>query len=228
MAFPGVAETATQSFSTGTSHVTTLFSTIDPNDLLIIGFLLNNNTTFTTPANWVSEATQNSSSPTSRFQVFSKVAVGNEDGTSVDFVTAVSVGARVVKLRISAATWFAAASGITAAMGTFGSGDPPNLAPGWGALDILWIIFSASDNAGNPFGTPPANYINGFSSSGAQGRIESHRRELNASSENPAAWTGAEAKPDFICTMAIRPASGGSTAFRRSNVLGTRTGSRSL
>jgi len=97
---------------------------------------------------------------------------------------------------------------------TTNSPNPPNLAPSWGAEDTLWLAICGYNlTAGvTTVSAYPANYINGLNyvSSVSDGAgVGSAERELNASPEDPGAFTLNYARDSIANTIAIRPLGGG-------------------
>jgi hypothetical protein len=86
--------------------------------------------------------------------------------------------------------------------------DSPNLAPTWGSKKTLWIsACSARDNAGATITAAPANYTNLLASPDAtEDLTASARRELEAASENPGAFSQTGVFNDWAAaTIAIEP-----------------------
>lgn len=92
------------------------------------------------------------------------------------------------------------------------SPDPPSLNPAnWDAEDTLWIAACASDHGNTTYTGFPTNYDaytdipqeSGGSNGAAQGIAF---RELNASSEDPGAFTTDASEQYFPSVIAIRPA----------------------
>ncbi|MBA7703577.1 hypothetical protein ES703_112363 [subsurface metagenome] len=92
--------------------------------------------------------------------------------------------------------------------GTGGSPNPPSLSPSWGALDTLWLACCGYDT--NLTVTAyPTNYTNGRNdyADDAQGcGVGTARRELNASSEDPSAFTISSPEYWIANTVAVQPA----------------------
>ena len=215
MAFPVVEEiTGTTDTSNGTAVVVNYPATVNAGDLLILGMIVDQNTTFTEDGTDTFELTSGADgSPPARYAIFRKVADGSEGGGTVSFTAVSSVEATAQMYRIRVGTWEGTlAGGFAIAASASNTDDPPNLNPGWGALDILWIIYGFSSNylMGSPSFAAPANYgnfaarENNESGAGLPGQCTA-RRELNASSENPAAW-GGDVNPNWGITIAVRPA----------------------
>lgn len=149
--------------------------------------------------------------------VYKKIADGTESGTTIQIDTG------GVNTNFTAHVWrieghYGDLDALYFAVTGFNNNspdDPPNLAPGLGALDFLWIVWTAfheETGADTSYSAAPTNYTDlqqnaqGLGSGG--NRSGSARRELNAASENPGAFThvGALGVQAYICyTFAIRP-----------------------
>jgi len=94
------------------------------------------------------------------------------------------------------------------------SPDAPNLTPSWGAQDTLWFCVNGMNESVNPT-TQPTNYTNVVDENqtgSGEVNMASCRRELNAASENPGAWTWSSLQTWAAATVAVRPAAGGASA----------------
>lgn len=81
------------------------------------------------------------------------------------------------------------------------TGDPPNLAPSWGADDNLWLAASYGLLSGGSM-TAPSNYSSVINSISTNYTLGSAQRALNASSENPGTFGSGGNRAG--CTIAIR------------------------
>jgi len=234
MAFPTVLDALIQVFtSSNTSHNVAMPATVGANNALLVLIQMAGNVTITTPGGWTSLGQVADSTPSSRMAAFGKVAVGDEDGTTVDFVSASACKAASNVYQIS--SWFQDLAGIAIATGGSNNHDPPSLSPSWGALDTLWIITASQDgNIGVNAGTVPTDYGNRinahYDESTLESYVDSARREFNSATDNPVAWGNSAA--NFAFTLAIRPSAGGGGGTikgrRTLHMLGTRMGSRTL
>jgi hypothetical protein len=90
--------------------------------------------------------------------------------------------------------------------------DPPSLSPTGGAKDYLWLAVAGWRRTGLTATGDPTSYTNaieGSSAGGASGvKLRSLRRQLNGSSENPAAFTLSSTTSDrrVGVTIAVHPA----------------------
>jgi len=190
MAFPTVAATAT-SFNPDhlTNHIVSLPANIAAGNLLIIFFRGGMAGVAATPAGWTLLCSRDTSS------VFRRVADGAE-GATVTVTTAWNGRSAHVTFRITNQD---PVNFIAGAFTGADSLDPPNLAPGWGIADILWLT-SASGRRTNYAFTCPANYGNqlnaqSLANSGDNVHVllSVARRNLTIDAENPATWTFAGA-----------------------------------
>lgn len=142
------------------------------------------------------------------FEVWAKIAIGDEDGTTFN-IDLEGVQQGVVQLyRISA--WFGTIATGVAVSTRADSDDPPSLTAPWGVLDTLWIVVAFTSGAVGAPGTWPSGFTTGqtftssaVSSAGAQ--IASARREEAVETKDPGAFTSYSAGADTL-TIAIRPA----------------------
>lgn len=212
MAFP-VVESVTPTIIdvAGTAHAIGMPATVNAGDLLLasIGFFTAG--TVTVPANWNQLHFTNASDCI--LANYYKIAVGNEDGTTVDFVSTGNTKAVAHVARISAWHGTTPPEVGTASTGSSTTPDPPTLTPSWGAADTLWLA-RASVRAIVAFSGYPANYTNGIDdSTGATnaGTLASARRELNAATEDPGTFTKNGTTVWVAQTVAVRPAAAAQT-----------------
>jgi hypothetical protein len=154
--------------------------------------------------------------------LWGKVAAGTESGTFT--ITYDGSPASCYRcLRIPAAGWFGgtlsapaantanASDGLSAdaSSGTSTASDPPSRTPAWGAANTLWIAMSFGMDAATTYSAFPTDYSN--TSQQHHGTfpnpdLATARRELNATTENPGAFTLAASERWRAVTVAIRPA----------------------
>jgi hypothetical protein len=91
------------------------------------------------------------------------------------------------------------------------SPNPPNLAPGLGSLNFLWIALTTCEGDRRPT-TPPTNYtLNSGEQGGGTGAANAFAtlswgmRELNASSQDPGTFTLTGAEDTMTWTLALPP-----------------------
>ncbi len=204
-----------------TSHNVVLPTTLNSGDLILILFSSFESsagtTTVTNPSGWTELV--NNDAVRNDVLLTARVSDGTEGGSSVNVVTSTARTAVAQAIRITG--WFGTIStGVAVAFAEVETTsspphdfDSPNLAPGWGALDILWgsMISVGDDNeAVDAF---PTNYSDGLDGQSGVGNnlyssVASSWRELNASSEDPGptSWDGSVQGTGI--TIAIRPAAG--------------------
>ena len=215
MAFPQVQSVTASTFSSDvTTHNVNMPATVNPGDLLLCIFTNDGSATVTTPGGWTAKGTQLSGNSGVRQSIFTKIAVGNEDGGSVNFQTSASEKAVAQIYRITGAFQDAANGVATASSQDPGSEvnnpDPPNLSPGWGVMDILWLVSAGtSDSTADAVSSYPAGYGSGtYTTSGSaidQAQCGSASRTAAASSENPGAFTLNDIAAYAAFTIAVRP-----------------------
>lgn len=211
MAFPVVESVTLTTFSTaGTAHLVAMPATVNAGDLLISQFSAVDIPTVATPTNW--NLLHSTSNADVRLASYYKIAVGDEDGTTVDHVTSASVKAVAYVYRISAWHGTTPPEVGTAATGSGTAPNPPTLTPSWGAEDTLWLA-TVGWRGVIAVSVYSANYTNGTDDSTTAGpgsTIATARRELNATSDDPGAFTAGTA--NWIAqTYAIRPSAGAAT-----------------
>lgn len=213
MAFPVVSDITETVFAvSSTQHLVDMPATVDPGDLLLLFFCNDGIATVTTPDGWALMDTAEAPNSNARFSVYYKIAVGDEDGTTVDFVTSVNEQAAIQLYRIAASSWHGttppAISSPSAA--TTATPDPPSLNPAdWDVEDTLWLATYGSDDHDDATAYP-TNYTDGtYNETWAGGgscSIGTARRELAAASEDPSAFTIENPEQNVAYTVAIRPA----------------------
>jgi hypothetical protein len=211
LAAPVVASvTETEFGSDTTDHYVDMPATVDAGDLLIVLFTNDGNATVTTPGGWTELASDDNTAV--RCSVCYKIAVGDEDGTTVDFVTSASEQAAAQVYRIT--NWHGTTPPeiSTAAKSTSTHPNPTSLDPaGWDVADTLWIAVAGQDRGDQTGPTAyPAYYTNGISTLSADDdtsscRTHSARRVLAAASENPGAFTIPQTEEWVAFTIAVRP-----------------------
>jgi len=211
LAAPLVASVTETAFgSDATEHNVDMPATVDAGDLLIVLFTNDGDATVTTPGGWTQLASDDNTAV--RCSVYYKIAVGDEDGTTVNFATSPSEQAAAQVYRIT--NWHGTTPPeiSTVATGTSTRPDPASLdLAGWDVADTLWLAVAGQDR-GNQGGTTayPAYYTDGISTlSSSEGtdscRTLSARRVLAAASENPGPFTIPASEEWVAFTIAVRP-----------------------
>lgn len=211
MTFPTYTQTGTYAGS-ASSHSVDLGS-FSAGDLIIVCFAAESNPTQT----WTHDGATDHFTAlfgvasgfglSNQYAKYRVMQAGDSATLSVGLSASKKAGWLVIKV---AAGGFDSASPCTgggAGGGNNSSPDPPNLAPGWGALDILWLATSAHYSASG-INSAPANYsgLAGYGS-GTYVHISSAYRNLNASSENPGAFTLSSNNFWTAGVIAVKPSS---------------------
>lgn len=213
MVFP-VVESLTETSLEGneTSHLINMPATVDSGDLLITLFSNDDVETVTTPIGWslLGNMVGGSLNNGDRLSIYAKRADGTEGGTTVDFVTSDTEEAAGQVYRITG--WGGIAPNdveiSSFAVEDSDSPDPSSLSPSWGALDTLWLAISNHHDGDRSITAYPTNYTDGsqITTSGAAGTsLQSARRELNASSDDPGTFTIDTSRRWAAVTLAVRP-----------------------
>lgn len=189
MAFPTFQSVTRKTFVAGTSHLVTMPATVNPGDLLIIVFAGASQTDNPTdPSGWdVLAAVTNEC-----LWAWKKSAVGDEDGTDVNIVTADSSRGCSHVYRYT--DWADIVIGANTT-GTDATAEVANLTTGWGAVDVGWLVCMGIGGTLAPptISSYPTNYSNGvtdnITGTGADAMIATARRDANAASEDPDQFT---------------------------------------
>src|SRR3990167_10102338 len=203
-----------------TSHPVTMPATVNAGDLLIVlwTFRTTGSATTTTPTGWTKLGSQaNTTSNSCELAIYAKDAVGDEDGTTVDFVTSAGKNAAASVYRITG--W--RDSGTLAndvevgfvQQANSANPNPPSKNPtNWDVEDTKWIAVAAyngDDNATLTSGYP-ASYSDGVNIGDTVGfttcGLSSAHRDVAASSEDPGAFTLNGTTNPVAGIVAIRPA----------------------
>lgn len=135
---------------------------------------------------------------------FGKIAAGSDTGTFT-----YGSAADIAAITYQFSGWSGSLADITASVVNDGfvSGypNPPNHVPTPGAQDYIWLI--AGNANGAPTYTAPANYTNLTQvAQGTSCKLVTANRSLNASSEDPAAFSGNSTPSTPVgATIAIPP-----------------------
>lgn len=213
MAFPVVESlTATPLDGDATQHLIAMPAAVNAGDLLIVIFSNDGAATVATPADWnlLDSAVQGT---TNRLSNYYKIAVGNEGGTTVDFVTSATEEAVAHVYRISGWHGTTPPEVGTAATGNNTTPDSPQLTPSWGAEDTLWLAAYGAD-ATDTTSAYPTSFTDGQTdSTPAPGSctVASARRDFNGTVLNPPVFTMAPSEQWVAQTFAIRPSAGVAT-----------------
>jgi len=208
-AFPTVVGTQLSYTSSGlTGHIITLPANVAAGDLIIAFLAVDGTYTTSWPSPWVEIVdTQNST----EFSIAYLIASGGE--TSVTATTSGAERSHQAAIRISAATWHGTtAPEVATATGTSANPNSPSVTPSWGAADTLFITSFGIDapEVAFPVTVWPTNYTgnnieSGVTPTSAAGCALA-TRELNATSDDPGAFTITGSDTWVSATIAVRPA----------------------
>jgi hypothetical protein len=195
------------------SHTVSLPASIVAGNLLLVVFGNDSSSTPNTPSGWSKIGLTVTNGDT--LTVFAKIASGGEGASVV-----VTLAAAATEPSASIAYQISGnRNGVTTSElqlviqsnGAAGStADPPNNAPGWGVVEILWLAICGQSRGDTTVTSYPTNFsLNQLSSGtgfGAGTRVSTAARLLSASSENPGVFTLSDAlNTCVVATMAIRP-----------------------
>jgi hypothetical protein len=227
-ATPVVVDDSTSAeLSAVTSHTVLLPPSISSGDLLIVCFGVSfpdaDDPQF--PAGWTRFFWEDQSAGSDAGIAGGYRQADGGEGASITVTTTNSTKSAHVSFRITGHLNPATqAPEATTSKSTNSQTDSPSLTPTGGAKDYLWFTVAGRtiDDAGVQ--TEPANYGNVLEKSGGTGSggILTHtaRRALNASSEDPGAWSGGDATAEWAAaTVAIHPAAAPPTGAGRGQVI---------
>jgi hypothetical protein len=210
VAFPGLNVTDRSGGNSGadqTAHVLTLPTNIVSGDLLLMFFAVDGTDAGDLPAGWTREF--NTSGNTRQFTLYRRTSDGGE-GSTITVNTASAEGSAYTGYRIS--DWNALEKTTDLTGTNSSSPNSPSLTPTWGAKDTLWLSACGYDPGNRSISTYPASYINGRNDRWSNGNgvgVGSATRLLNATSDDPGAFTLSANAPWFAATIAIEPSAAG-------------------
>jgi hypothetical protein len=213
MTFPVVESTTPGSASADAlSHNVTLPATINSGDLLLILFGADAQPTITwdntTAGTWTLLASETAQAGRSAV-IYYKIANGTEDSAVLSIGLSTSDQAAWIIYRISGAAAATVIEASTKASGSSTGPDTLSLSPSWGAVDTLWFSMLTIANA-SAVSAYPTGYTGGtvVSSTAASDKttVASAYRQLNASSEDPSAFSLGASQGWSGWTVAVRPA----------------------
>jgi len=216
MAFPTVqANTSSEESVVSTIHTVSLPTGISAGDLLLVFTSIDSqNETVTFPAGWTKIADHSSNSGVS--SAFAYREADGTEGTTIDATTVGTEKSVHTSYRITGAevpsTQAPEVSTGTDATNT-SAPDPDSLTPAGGAADFLWFAITAIDGRGTDVTDYPINYTNTEyhenSTGGGAVAIGIARRENNAASEDPGAFTLDGNTGWEAATLVVHPSSAG-------------------
>lgn len=160
--------------------------------------------TFDSSTSKFSALLTNYSDPYGGHRVYVKYRImeAGDSGTSISVDLSGSGTLEYVIVKVAAGTFDSSDAPALAysSAGVTKTGNPPNLAPGWGTLDILWIV--SATTAGGTLNNNLSNYTSRANPNVAMRVLD---RSLNASSEDPGTITSTNTTHLITLTMAIKP-----------------------
>lgn len=185
-----------------TSHPITMPGSIAAGDYLLICFVKDGGAAADTLAGWTTLASIASGSSENHTMVYARVATGGDTAT---VTTAGAETSAAVALRIKPAL---ASYAATFSQAASTSPDCPNLAPGIGLANFLWLaVFGTSADASVTAG--PSGYAAVATDAGGAGaagsRVAVYSKAAASSSENPGtATSGGTTRTWGLATVGVR------------------------
>jgi hypothetical protein len=214
MAFPQVITVAhSQTTTDQTSHTVTLPSGIGAGDLLLMWLAFNGTSgAVNTPSGWT--PLQAAAANNANGYPFYRIADGSEGASvAVTTTTAQELAATVYRIEGHDSTTNPPSIPTSWNSGTTSAPDAGNLTPAGGAKDYLWFCAVAADSGFVITATDGSfgNLLTSDSGSNANASaaISTARRELNASSLNPGAFTLEGAEGWLAVCLAVHPGTEG-------------------
>lgn len=211
MAFPTVTSITTTAFETGnpTSHDVAMPATVLADELLAVTICtFATSGGFAVPTGWTELSDDDDGADVS-LGVWVKKAVGDEDGTTVDFVSSTGRKGQGICYRITA--WSGTLSEVevgTAATGVGAASNPPSLTLGTGADDNLWIAITAMNGvqtiASVPSGYGTATTLTALSGNSAS--LSTAENTTTSATEDPGSYTWNAADEWITQTLGVPPA----------------------
>lgn len=210
MAFPTISATTSSGALSGTPQSVPVAAHASGDRLVVIYALDGGTSNYSSNAEgWTLVGTVTESQNAINLLIFEKIATSS--GETLTITLAATRAARAIAYTITGsdtATAMEMASANSAGTPST-SPDPPNLTPSWGAADTLWLAALAQDNGTITLSAYPANYsLSQLNNSGGTTSTPSAAvagRQLNASSENPGAFTISGNEQWTVATLAIKP-----------------------
>lgn len=225
MAFANtIGSPTTTGFATATTaHLVAMPSTVLADELLVVVIALNGAITVAVPSGWTEKSDDNDGDGIS-LAVYAKKAIGDEDGTTVDFVSSVAKKGAAQCHRITG--WSGILSEVevgVAATGVDATSDPPSLTLATGSADNLWLAFSAM-NGVQTVSSGPTNYstpVTNTAGSGETATLSTVERDVAAATEDPGVFTWNASDEHIAQTLGVPPVSAAAPVYppfpRRAN-----------
>lgn len=220
--FPTVASADTSNSNTeNTTNNVTMPATVEANDLLLVMLTTDGGTgsTVTTPGGWTQVGGTSYTNGTNvRASLYAKIAVGNEDGLNVNFVTNNNEKSAAVVYRILAGSWYGTIStGVEwtgSSAGNTTTPDPPSLNPSnWATENTLWIGYIGGSTYTGVTTTPNGFYnqshVNTGTTDASGASATTARKNSVIGSVDPSTFTMTGTTTQGVqATIAVRPAAG--------------------
>lgn len=191
MAFPvDAARVTTDSTTSGTSHSLNLPGSISSGDILLAVVRCPGATTISWPAGWTEWQQSNADASDDETSIAFRYADGTEGAT-------ITITLGTARILVGLCYRITGGVGIAFSAVAVGSASQPNSGNLTGILttarDVLWITIGGCDDS-ETLTSAPTNYANGTvapsTATGAGGcTAYGASRQLNATSEDPGAWT---------------------------------------
>lgn len=185
---PQVVDVTRSVFSTAaTAHLVAMPATVNVGDELVVG--ISCRIVPSTPAGW-RLVSDHPDANNYRLLTYWKLAIGNEDGTTVDWVTGASHVMVAHVYRVTGGVGIPPFV-VGSTSGNTTTPDPPSLTAPWGSAANLWLTFASVGEFGATASAFPTNYTGVTDKSGTSGHVSlaSAYRELTAATENPGTFT---------------------------------------
>lgn len=211
------APTATADAAGTTSHTINLpaFST---GDRIIVISYNRDPGSYTLPAAWTQlESLNDPATSTHRFIAYYRDMQAGDASTVVG-TSAVSAKAASTATKFTAGTFDSGVGPYHASTnGTSATPDPPNLAPGVGALDFTWVAAFGENQQNTTISVYPLTGNNTrvptTGGAGTTGGIQGYcDQDINAASQNPGTFTSSFNSKWTVVTLAVAPVTAAAAA----------------
>ncbi len=213
MATPTITETIFTDLAT--AHLVDMPASVAASDLLVAIIILARDEAITTPSGWtLLDSTNNSTSV--RVASYYKIAVGDEDGTTVDFVTADVAECAAQVWQYAVADWHGTTAPEigTAAVESTNTPDAPSVTASWGAEDNSFLPYSGCRNE-RTVSSYPSGYGDGsviITGHVTDASLASSHLTISATAtEDPGVLTWNNSGEGVSNTIVVRPAASGAS-----------------
>ncbi len=212
MAFANIISVTETEFNpAATAHLVDMPATVLVNELLIVILCVNGSATTAEPSAWTEKSDDQDGTGNVSVSITVKKAIGDEDGTTVDFVTSVSRKAAAQCFRIE--NWSGDINDVEVGSfidGVSNTSDPPSLTLATGLDDNLWIALGTMNgnqsvtSGPSGYSTPIVNAATGVSSA----TLATAENDVAAATENPGTFLWDDSDEWIGQTIGIPPAGG--------------------